>query len=91
MKSYLSRLMLLTAGAVAATAVVAAPVRAADADWTQWRGPAFNGTSPAKNLPAEFGKDKNVLWTAKLPGRATTRRSSSATACSRPRSTAAAR
>jgi heme A synthase len=68
MKSYLSRLMLLTAGAVAATAVVAAPVRAADADWAQWRGPAFNGTSPAKNLPAEFGKDKNVLWTAKLPG-----------------------
>ena len=77
MKSYLSRLMLLTAGAVAAAAVIAAtPARADDhvliqdrpIQWAQWRGPHFNGSSGAKNLPAEFGKDKNVLWTAKLPG-----------------------
>src|SRR3954470_7394779 len=75
MNSYLFRLALLSLGALA-LAVPAA--RAADAknavapgaptDWPQWRGPNFNGTSDAKNLPTEFGKDKNVLWKTTLPG-----------------------
>ncbi|HEX8915891.1 MAG TPA: PQQ-binding-like beta-propeller repeat protein, partial [Humisphaera sp.] len=40
------------------------------ADWANWRGPTHNGAAAddAKNLPAEFGPDKNVLWAAKLPG-----------------------
>jgi outer membrane protein assembly factor BamB len=65
MKSYLFLLTLLS---VAVLSPVAA--RAADTNWAQWRGPNFNGTSDAKNLPTEFGKDKNQLWAAKLPGNA---------------------
>ena len=38
------------------------------ANWAQWRGPDFNGTSPEKNLPSEFSKTKNVKWTTTLPG-----------------------
>jgi len=44
----------------------AAPTRAAD--WPEWRGPDFNGSSPAKNLPATLDKSKNLLWTTHLPG-----------------------
>lgn len=40
----------------------------APADWSQWRGPYFDGSSPAKSLPTEFGPDKNLLWKATLPG-----------------------
>ncbi|QOV89337.1 outer membrane protein assembly factor BamB family protein [Humisphaera borealis] len=66
MKSYLSRLMPLTLAAIVS---IASPVRAEDAaNWAQWRGPNYDGSSPAKNLPTEFGKDKNLLWAAKLPG-----------------------
>lgn len=36
------------------------------ADWPQFRGP--NASSSAAALPAEWGKDKNVAWTAKIPG-----------------------
>lgn len=36
------------------------------ADWPQFRGPNAAGTAPA--LPAEWAKDKNVAWTAKIPG-----------------------
>ncbi len=36
--------------------------------WTHWRGPNFDGSSPAKNLPATFSKTENVRWTADLPG-----------------------
>jgi len=38
------------------------------ADWPQWRGPAFNGTSPEKNLPAQWSKTENVAWAAPMPG-----------------------
>lgn len=65
MMSYLSRLMLLTA---AAAVVLAAPVRLTAADWSQWRGPNFNGSTDATNLPTEFGPDKNLLWKVALPG-----------------------
>jgi outer membrane protein assembly factor BamB len=37
------------------------------ADWPQWRGPAFNGTSPDTNLPAEWTND-NIKWQTPLPG-----------------------
>lgn len=64
MKSYLSRLIVLSLG----TALLVPTATAAD--WGNWRGPAYNGSSDAKNLPAEFGPNQNVLWTAKLPGAA---------------------
>lgn len=38
------------------------------ADWPQWRGPEFNGTSPAaSDLAVEWGPDKNVAWKTRLP------------------------
>jgi outer membrane protein assembly factor BamB len=36
-------------------------------NWAQWRGPAFNGTSPEKNLPAAIA-EKNIKWQTPLPG-----------------------
>ncbi len=40
------------------------------ANWGQWRGPNFNGTSPEKNLPSSFSKTENVAWSIKMPGKA---------------------
>jgi outer membrane protein assembly factor BamB len=40
----------------------------AAADWPNWRGPAYNGTSPEKDLPVEFSPTNHVKWTAPLPG-----------------------
>ena len=37
-------------------------------NWAQWRGPAFNGSSPEKNLSSEFSKTENVAWSLDLPG-----------------------
>lgn len=37
-------------------------------DWQNWRGPAFNGSSDAKNLPGTFSKTENVKWSVSLPG-----------------------
>lgn len=38
------------------------------ADWPQWRGPHFDGSSPEKNLPVKWSKTENVAWTLDLPG-----------------------
>lgn len=40
----------------------------ATANWPQWRGPDFDGSSPDKNLPVKFSKTENVAWTLPLPG-----------------------
>ncbi len=37
-------------------------------NWPQWRGPAFNGSSPERNLPADWSVTENVAWSAPLPG-----------------------
>jgi outer membrane protein assembly factor BamB len=37
-------------------------------DWPQFRGPNGSATSPDKQLPVEWGVDKNVAWKVKLPG-----------------------
>ena len=36
-------------------------------DWPQWRGPHFNGSSDAKNLPDALDEN-HQLWKASLPG-----------------------
>ena len=36
-------------------------------EWTQFRGPNGTGVSDTKNLPTEFGPNKNVVWKAELP------------------------
>src|SRR4051812_44036171 len=46
---------------------VACSLAAARADeWPQFRGPNGSATSNDKQLPAEWGADKNVAWKAKL-------------------------
>lgn len=37
-------------------------------NWANWRGPNYNGSTTAKNLPTEFSKTNNVKWVADLPG-----------------------
>lgn len=39
-------------------------------DWRQFRGPYSNGHGDAKNLPVEFGEDKNLKWKTGIDGRA---------------------
>ena len=36
-------------------------------EWSQFRGPNGTGVSETKNLPTEFGPNKNVVWKADLP------------------------
>ena len=38
------------------------------ADWPQWRGPAFNGSSPETGLPSELSLEKTLSWKSPLPG-----------------------
>lgn len=38
------------------------------ANWPQWRGPDFNGSSPETGLPAVWSKTEHVAWVADLPG-----------------------
>jgi outer membrane protein assembly factor BamB len=47
---------------------LAFPVHAAD--WPQWRGPSFNGSTDEKNLPSAWSKTENIAWSADLPGAA---------------------
>ncbi len=42
----------------------------ATSNWPAWRGPNRDGISGEKNLPAEFGPNKNVAWRTELPGQA---------------------
>lgn len=37
-------------------------------DWPHWRGPNYDGSSTATNLPTKFSKTENVKWVADLPG-----------------------
>ena len=38
------------------------------ANWPQWRGPTADGISTEKNIPIEWGKDKNIQWSVPLRG-----------------------
>jgi outer membrane protein assembly factor BamB len=38
-------------------------------NWPQWRGPAFNGSSPETNLPVSWSKVQGVAWITPLPGK----------------------
>ena len=37
-------------------------------DWPHWRGPSYDGSAKATNLPTDFSKKKGVLWAADMPG-----------------------
>jgi outer membrane protein assembly factor BamB len=38
------------------------------ADWDQFRGPTGQGHAEGKNLPTEWGPQKNVAWKTPIPG-----------------------
>lgn len=38
------------------------------ADWPQWRGPFFNGSTDEKDLPTSWSKTENIAWVSPLPG-----------------------
>src|SRR5215211_6798576 len=42
-------------------------LQASAQEWAQFRGPNGTGISATKNLPVEFGPQKNVLWKTPLP------------------------
>lgn len=42
--------------------------RAETGNWPQWRGPNFNGSTEATNLPIHWSRTENVAWSAPLPG-----------------------
>ena len=37
-------------------------------NWSQWRGPSFNGSSPETGLPSTWSKSKHIVWKTALPG-----------------------
>ncbi|MES2572956.1 MAG: PQQ-binding-like beta-propeller repeat protein, partial [Verrucomicrobiota bacterium] len=37
-------------------------------NWAQWRGPAFNGSSPEKGLPSTWSAEAGLKWSTPLPG-----------------------
>lgn len=44
-------------------------VLAAQAEnWSQWRGPALNGTTTEKDLPEKFSPTEGVKWSVDMPG-----------------------
>jgi outer membrane protein assembly factor BamB len=53
---------------LAATLAAVVSMSAQGQDWTNWRGPHYNGSADAKNLPVEFSTTKNVKWSAPMPG-----------------------
>lgn len=37
-------------------------------DWANWRGPNYNGSTTATNLPVKFSPKEGVKWATPLPG-----------------------
>jgi outer membrane protein assembly factor BamB len=48
-------------------AMMTVAAAASDTDWSRFRGPNGSGISATKNLPTEFGPEKNVIWKVDLP------------------------
>jgi len=48
--------------------VDAEPAEIEGQNWVHWRGPQYNGSTVAKDLPTDFSKTKNVKWAIDLPG-----------------------
>jgi len=38
------------------------------ADWPQWRGPFFNGSTDETDLPVEWSRTENIAWSVDMPG-----------------------
>jgi len=50
-----------------ALALVSLAAPAPHDEWNRFRGPNGSGISAAKDLPAEFGPEKNLVWKLELP------------------------
>ena len=51
------------------TCVLVTTTVRADKNWTNWRGPAGNGTVGGGSYPTKWSPTENVLWKLELPGR----------------------
>ncbi len=49
-------------------AVLCVAGTAKTADWPEWRGPNFDGSSNETGLPSSVSVEKNVVWSAPMPG-----------------------
>jgi len=58
----------LTASVLLVAVLSAGPPARPDANWPNWRGPAYNGSSPVTGLPVAFSPQQGVRWVADLPG-----------------------
>jgi len=54
--------------AVAAVWLLLSPSALLAENWPQWRGPAFNGSSPETGLPTKWSRTEGLVWAAPLPG-----------------------
>ena len=55
---------------VAAAMAVSCALPLSAANWPQWRGPDFNGSSPETGLPSNISTTNNVRWQIPMPGTA---------------------
>ena len=56
--------------AVSMLVVIASVSLVPAAEWPQWRGPAGQGHSTAKDLPLTWSETENIVWRTEIPGRA---------------------
>jgi outer membrane protein assembly factor BamB len=54
-------------GVLALTVGLAATAASA-AEWPNWRGPSYNGSSEETGLPVKFSRTEGVKWATPLPG-----------------------
>ena len=66
--SFFSLCVSLVAMIASSEFVVAADSPTGDVNWPAFRGAGGMGVSSAKNLPIDWGTDKNIAWKASLPG-----------------------
>ena len=64
---FMSRKLCIAAGLTGLLLIVSS-LEARAANWPQWRGPAFNGSSPETGLPTQWSRTENLVWTVPLPG-----------------------
>ena len=48
--------------------VILAATSSQAANWGQWRGPNFNGSTDESNLPTQWSQTENVAWSVAMPG-----------------------
>lgn len=58
------RLLSLALVGLAGAAFLTSPA----ANWPQWRGPQFDGSTTDTGVPASFSKEENLKWVADMPG-----------------------